>query len=163
MNICKKYKGLILTDYTDGEIDIETRKIIDGHLLVCHSCRQFKEDVCEKVIKVFNKAGREKVPESLWPSIKEKMAQKRFAEVDGILGFLKRLFGPLSPLPRFVPAMAVIVVLIFASAMTFRFYLAENLNRTQQAEYIVSSLNGINSLPDENGVNFETKIEEYFL
>jgi hypothetical protein len=163
MNICKRYRGLILTDYVDGEIDAETRKIIDEHLLFCRSCRQFKDDVSEKVITVFNKVGHEKVPESIWPSIKEKILQKRFAEEEGIAGFLKRVFGPLSPFPRLAPAMLAIAVLILVSAVTFRFYLAQNLNRTEQAEYIVSYLSGTSSIPDKNGVDFETELEEYFL
>ena len=117
MNICKRYKELLLTDYIDGEIDTEIRKDIDNHLIICSSCRQFKEDVVEKAINVFNEVSREKVPEGLWSSIKEKMTQKRFREAEEMPSFLQRALGSLSPLPitRLVPVMATIAVLIFVS------------------------------------------------
>lgn len=164
MGNCRKFRGLLLADYADAELDSRTLKELQEHLAACDSCREFSQKVKNDLINPLRQAPQEPVPDSLWASIKEKIA----AEEEALeRGNLKELFAGLKSYlfsPRLVPVIASFIAAIFIASMALHSYQIKQSREIEQGEYLLNVFElSVPSADAQNGSGIESLIEDYFL
>lgn len=114
---CRKIQKLILSDYTDGELNSDSQKQVQDHLSGCAKCGQFQQDLQSTIIDPLRKAELLQPPESVWQTIKstiedrETQTAKPLAE--SIDRFRERLRVLLIPRkPAFAVAVVTILILV---------------------------------------------------
>ena len=134
---CQKARGLILTDYMDGELSDERSREIEGHLSACAACRKFEAAVRAKTAAPFTLIKKEEPPPYIWEGIRERVSSGNKAAAGIVSDTVESMRWALSPLlkiPRpivaFAAAAMVIVGLLavirpFAQSYALDEYLSE--------------------------------------
>ena len=113
---CKKIRELLLTDYLDKEADITLKYQVQKHLENCRVCRRFEEKA-RLAIAPFKSAPPSELPESVWYSIKGKIAQSHMPR-ESVFDFLReKLKIFYAPKPAFALASAMLIILAMATAV----------------------------------------------
>ena len=111
---CKKMKGLIFTDYIDGNLKGRALEETELHIRSCSSCHALAEDLRAQR-KLFRAVGQEAVPSVVWHKICAEIsaapAGSHFAE-----DLLERLQYRLSHLKPAIVMAGAAVLLLFALA-----------------------------------------------
>jgi len=165
---CKRFQKMIITDYLDGEINAERKKLVEEHLTRCSHCREFKEAVTKSVIEPFRKAEKVKPSDSIWHRIKERIEGEIERSLTprpaaDLIENLKRIFYV--PRPVFVVA-TVMVVVLFLGIFTKLYTSKQEITRLQseeQVEYIAYLFTENGDMSNGEDVGYGTAIEEYFL
>jgi predicted anti-sigma-YlaC factor YlaD len=165
---CERIQELILTDYLDGEMDEEQKKVIVHHVANCVDCQNFMMAAKKTVNEPFSNVEIINPDEFLWYKIKgmiEAEKQKQNKLTIGLFALMRKRGRIL--IPAVVMAVVVIVV-IWTDIITFKqfsFHKTETTNLPREV-YVGSN----NYSEDESvehalmkNVNFQTAIEEYFL
>ncbi len=159
MKNCDYFKDLVLTDYTDGELDKKSVDALQDHLRSCSDCRAFLNEL-ENNMAVLHRASNQPVPEELWGAIRQKIEEEtpRTSPVSDFIEGLQRWFA----YPRLVPVFASLVLMFLAGSVTFKTIQLRQAQDKEQGEYLVSLLGPTTSSSQgENG--FGTPMEHYFL
>lgn len=156
---CQKIKELILTDFSDGQLNEKLQKQVAEHLDSCKACREFALAVKKTAIEPLKKAGKISAPDYLWYRIKDKIiAEEKKPASAGLLDNLRAIFHPKPAL-----VLATVAVVIIIAAILFKFSLngnKVNIYLNEQIEFV--------SYLGENGngssqIDLGTSIEELLL
>jgi len=161
MSFCKKFRGLILTDYIDAELDSQMKERIEEHLNECAGCRSFVEEVKSKLVLPLKELKPVSVPETLWPAIKERMRKEGYAEnrIESLVARLKSYFS----LPRLSPALVGFILLILISSLVFYNQQMKLAKEKERTDYLSSLLGTTDAFLGTATNGFGTLIEEFFL
>jgi predicted anti-sigma-YlaC factor YlaD len=113
---CERIQDLILSDYTDGQLDEINRRRITEHIRNCDACRAFEQVVREKAVQPLRSAPMAEPPAYLWEGVKRKIAaEARPVEIlAGAAAALRRGLETLLSIPKPAIAFAVVTMLIIA-------------------------------------------------
>jgi len=117
MKKCDHFKDLILTDYMDGELDKNSAKNVESHLLECSDCRAFLKEVKSNAALPFQQTLHQPVPAELWGAIRQRIEDRNQA-VNPLADFIEKLKG-LIVIPRLVPVFASLILMFLAGSVTF--------------------------------------------
>lgn len=161
MSTCEEFRDLVLTDYIDGELDEKTKGRLEGHLRACAHCREFADEAKARLVVPFVRAPRAAVPEDLWRSIEQNIANE-IEEARPVINWAGRL-AQLFTLPRLVP-----VILSFILFISAWFWVLHNRQATQVASNDLGEsgayvLDSVGQLAETDNNNLGTSIEQYFL
>lgn len=153
---CKKFQDIMITDYLDGEIDAEKKKLVEEHLAVCSHCREYKAAVTKSTVEPFRKAETINPSDSVWRRIKEKIEEDRPS-------LAPRVFY----IPRPVFSLAVVIALALFLGILAKFYINKQeiakVQSERQVDYFSYLFRGNGYISSREGVGYGTAIEEYFL
>ena len=161
MEKCDHFKGLILADYIDGELDKNSAESLESHLLDCSECRAFFKEVKNNAALPFQQARHLPVPAGLWDAIKQRIEHEN-QEANPLADFIDRLKG-LIVFPRMIPVFASLILMFLAGSVTLNTIHIQQVREKDQGEYLVSLLSptGLSAASDNS--NLGTPIEHYFL
>ena len=160
METCKEFQDWILTDHIDGELGAAEQERLEVHLRDCPECREFAEEVRRTSVAPLRGAVREKAPESIWLSLREKLEPQGVAEdpLANCWDFLKGLLT----FPRMAPVLAAIAMFVVVGSLVFHDLQTKGIQAREQSEYLASLLESPGmSVEKENGGG--TPLEEFFL
>jgi anti-sigma-K factor RskA len=160
---CERTQELILTDYLDGQLSIEHKKQIDGHLANCQACSAFVAAARQAVFEPFAAAERLKPSDSVWAGIEAAIEDEhRKADVWTDLWENLKSWGFV---PRPVMAAALVMVTVLAIGTLNQFRVRQEANAADASEYLdsLADVPGEISLNDDDGKGFGTAVEQYFL
>lgn len=155
---CKRAKGLVLSDYTDGVLRGHALEELESHLRSCPSCRGLAEGAASAG-ELLKSAARAGAPQVVWDRIRAEIsglsARKGLAET-----VLERLRYGLYHLRPAVVATATIIILLFVLA-TARLVSYINYSAALSAREDILNMASLN---DENGdYDIGTSAETFFL
>lgn len=163
---CQDIQDLILTDYSDGEMELEAKKQIDGHIAGCQACKEFLTVSRPMINQPFiNTTQTFEGQEKVWMKIKARIEQEKSAPAhqpvwERWMEEIKVMFAG----HRLGMALSVVMIAILTAAVYFR-----SLSPFQISRYSQEKIQLINDVADEisNGddeeTNYGTDIENYFL
>jgi anti-sigma factor RsiW len=114
---CKKIKELILTDYSDGEIDAGSREEIEAHLAACAACRQLAGALRKAAIEPFKKIEAVKPPDVVWYRIKEAIMSEKERQPAGFFERVRDLLQGAYYVPRPIYATAAVMCALLMAAV----------------------------------------------
>jgi hypothetical protein len=110
---CEKVKELLMTSYTDGELDEKSRKEVKAHLQKCAECRELEILINKEIVKPL-KASKVLEPSStVWESIEKAIS----GESEQVLetkteSFWEKIHGiVLKPVPAMLSSLSIISLL----------------------------------------------------
>ncbi len=159
--MCKEFRDVILTDYIDGELDKDVKVRLEAHLRVCAHCREFADEVKAQLVVPFKQTQRVSVPEDLWRSIEESIAQEN-EEMQPAANWIDRLVQSLT-LPRLVPVFLSLILFISAGLWILNSHQGSQVAGNDSGEYVADILDSVSELAEIDNDNFGTSIEQYFL
>lgn len=158
-----------MTDLADGELNAEKAKLVSGHLVECHACREFKYNFIKTAIEPFKTVRRETPAAYIWRNIRNRIEQKNILKPPIFPDILR---GWLS-FPRAALVTATVALLIFVSVLFISnqrtgtnapdkiHFSAENTAQTKE-DYFSYLYEGIDeSYENEKGLG--TAVEEFIL
>ena len=158
---CKRAKGLVLSDYTDGVLKGRALEELELHLRSCLPCHKLAEDAVSTG-ELLRRAAKTDAPQAVWERIRGEITRlsirKGFFET-----VLDRIRYGLYHLRPAVVATATIVILLFVLA-TAKFVSYMNYSATLSARdgmINMVSLNGEENIGE--GYDIGTSAEIYFL
>ena len=161
MDKCHDIRDLILTDYIDNQLEGAIKERLERHLRQCSACQAFAKEVKNDLVRPFEKASRQEVPEHLWSNIQEKILQQGHAQ-EGFLDRLREWVGAIT-LPRLIPAVCSFAMLVFVGSMVFFHQQTTQARDQEQVLYLASVLNSAGTMGHTGSKDFGTPIETYFL
>ncbi|HTY45940.1 MAG TPA: zf-HC2 domain-containing protein [Patescibacteria group bacterium] len=161
---CAHIKELILTGYTDGQIDARLQEQVRAHLAACVACRQLADAVRKTAVEPFKKAERIGPPDAVWQRIKQALILEEERRPAGVLERLRDFLQGAYSLPRPVYATAAAMLVLLAAAAFAR--LPAQQQRTVN-RYLQEEVEFITDLKVEPRTaaydSLSTKIEKSFL
>jgi len=155
---CEKIRGILLTDYLDGQLSAGIKKKVEAHLSRCGECREFLDSVRKTSVIPFKQVEEINPPEFVWQRIRADINKNRSdlpQKVPVFPGFLKRLFA----LPKPVYVLVSLIILTFVFFVKEKRDTASWQIQYQYLEYYASlTENGMEDTDQDR-----TLIEEYFL
>ena len=165
---CKSIQELILTDYLDDELDIQQKKVIDGHLASCVHCQEFLAVAKETSVDPLSQSQKISLSEEkIWQNIKQQIDVNPSPKEESVLSNIFSRITDLLVLPQPILVTTGFVVLILTMMLSFEFMKKSELakkiameKRQELVAYIFSEFS-VNKSDDDAG--YGTAIEEYFL
>lgn len=161
---CDKVQELLLTDYPDGEITVDTREHVERHLAVCARCREFERVARQTAFEPFKDAEGIPPPESLWYRIKDTIAEERDKQSSAnVFTRLKRSFSIKRPV--FVLSTAMLILIIAASVTTLLMSHRQSNPQDVVNDYLEEQIQYLAYFDEENGgtnMDYVVNIEDYF-
>jgi predicted anti-sigma-YlaC factor YlaD len=162
---CKKIQEFIITDYIDGQMGDKQKSLIDQHLVHCHACKGYLDSIKNEVVNPFVNAPKDVPDEFLWPRIKQTMEEQQHVGKSFIPDFWERLRSAVH-IPRPAFALATVATLIFVVGTTGQLMVNSQMMKIkgqEQVEYLSSLIDEPVEIAANNGNDFGTPIEKYFL
>ncbi len=161
---CKKIKELILTNYSDGEIDAGSRKEVETHLAACTACRQLADALRKTAIEPFKKVEAAKPPDVVWYRIKEAIISGQQRQPAGLFERVRDLLQGAYHVPRPIYATAAVAFVLLMVAVFARLPVQQqkvvNKYLQEEMEFIVN----LKAEPKAAAYDsLATKIEKSFL
>ena len=165
---CNKTQKLLLTNYSDSEIDERLLKKVENHLLSCNRCKQFLQTLQERAIEPFRNNQEVHVPEEIWQRIKNTIKTIEKEQTGKLLHhLLNRIRFPFRvSRPVFAGIMSALVIIMSVIIIRVSINKKDSINIYLQAQldflfYLVSD-------DDTDGFGIDdpdlgTKIEKYFM
>ena len=157
---CKRAKGLILSDYTDGVLRGHALEELESHMRACSSCRRLAEGLTSAG-ELLRSAARADAPQAVWNRIRAEISRlsvkRGFAET-----VLERLRYGLYHLRPAVVATAAIIMLIFVLA-TARLVSYMNYSAALSAREDIMNMVSLNNESGSGEYDIGTSAEVYFL
>ncbi len=114
---CEKIRGLLTSDYIDGELDEGARADVVRHLETCTRCRQLEEAVRRAAVEPFTHAQLDSAPASVWNQVALAIDRER----EGIVpAAIRRGWERLSIIRRAAYGAASLAALILLAAILIR-------------------------------------------
>lgn len=138
---CKKARELFLTDFTDMQLKITTRKRLQEHLDNCPGCRVFYGSFRNKAVEPFKKTERMAPPDYIWERIKEEIQTEEKTHRESVLDYLKSVLKPVFNIPKSVfatMAAAVFAIAVTTTAASFNARIQLNSYLEEQNEFLDS-------------------------
>jgi len=162
---CKKIQDLIAAGYLDGELDLQTKSAIDTHVSSCKQCRLFHEAAVRLTVEPFKRVTPVKPPEEIWAGIENALSKKkeRISIFNAFKNNLQAFFY--IPKPAYIFATVMVIMLcvgIFTKTHLDRQELYQ-AHLDAENEAFARLFNGNADQDTNNGVNFDTIIERYFM
>jgi anti-sigma factor RsiW len=148
---CKKVRRLLLTDYSDGQLEPDKASLVRDHLFKCKGCFEFQREIESAVLEPFKREEKSGLSEyELWHLLQERFESKP--------KFFQELAFRFSPALRAAFKAAPLLVIIF---VLWGLYLKpvlrlENIDLRYFAQEFYSD-----SALYQSG--YGTIVEEYFL
>lgn len=163
MDACKRYRGLIVTDYLDGELAGKRKDEVESHMRSCAGCRELYRQMKDGLEPIFGQAKGRPVPDHIWPQLKKKIQDRttRFPRVT-FKDIMERYLAPLR-IPVLVPAAATAIMVFAIGALIIFNFQMRQTRETEQAEYLEYILGPVNGVTGTETNSLGTSIEEYFL
>lgn len=157
---CKKIRGLILTDYADGNLRAEAMQEVESHIASCADCREIAGKIA-LAGKVFKAAGREEPPPGIWHKIKAGITagRDRPSLADRVLDVMQYSFLRLRP----AVVIATAAVLIFFVLITARLMPGKGTIPPVADQDDILTLSVAEDGWNGDEYNLGTQVEEYFL
>lgn len=159
MDKCNEFQDLILTDYSDGQMNAALKEKVDAHLLQCASCQSFALEVKNTLIVPFEQAPAQAVPDTVWQGIRERIQEQPVYQesfVDRLRAWLNTI-----TLPKLVPALCSMVMVVFVGSM---FFFNQQTKQAQDQEQVLYLAAVLTTTGDTGtGSDIGTPIETYFL
>lgn len=134
---CKEVQDLILTDYIDGELDMEAFREVNRHIETCKACRVMTEAVIQTVVTPFKDLERVTPPEPVWHHIKDEISRDHRK---GLFRYVSEKLSPIFLLQRpifAVPAIAIaLVVIVFITMSPDNHHGVVNHYLNEQIEFL---------------------------
>ena len=161
---CKKIKDLLITDYTDGELNEALEKEVREHLKTCTRCSRFAEDLRQISITQFKKAAGIKAPESIWYAIKRTLEQEQpKGSLTRVTDSLQALFLARRPALTAATVIAVILIAVVLTRMPFNRQTAVNEYLDEQVTFMSYLAGDKVNHYDMDDMDLGTAIEKYLL
>ncbi len=141
---CSKIRELVLTDYTDGELNERTRVEVEAHMRTCENCRRFEARLKSRVSDPLRKAQRLEPPEYLWSRIKGAIEER--AKENPLTALKERLESVLV-VRRPALALASLAVILIAAV----FFTGTFIERSRLNSYIEEQVDFLETLNNGNG------------
>ena len=161
MSACKEFRDIILTDYLDGELDKDVQIRLAAHLDVCVQCREFVKEARAQLVVPFAKAPRAGVPEDLWRSIEQNIAEES-EEARPAVNWIDRLAQSFA-LPRLAPVILSFILFIAAGVWLLSGRQDTQIAGNDPGEYVAYVVDSVDELAQTDTNGFGTSIEQYFL
>ena len=163
---CERIKGLIMTDYIDGEMNAKLRRKVVAHIIACGQCKQFERILRQTAREPFEQFKPLKPPESVWEGVKAAVSSP-----DVNAGsFYQNLWNGLCavfvfPKARFAAVTFALVVFVGAIFMRMSIVNKSAINRHIGEQIIFLSYLDEDTVDnfEVSASDFETSIEGYFL
>ncbi len=155
---CDKIQQLILTDYTDGELNEIDSAFVDKHLETCRECRALAEKT--NALSLSN-ALVEKPSDQLWQNIKNGIQDDEVREP--LWEKLREALRYAPPLRSPVFALATVAMLMIASGFLLRSYF---FSPNEVSVYVEEQFDYLDTLNNGNGNGFDDigiPMEDFFL
>ena len=163
---CYEIQDLILTDYLDGEMASEKKKMIDGHLTQCQSCREFLLTARQTVDRPFFEVQKEfEGQQKIWQKIKSQIEEeKTSATEDSVSKSWVEGFQHIFVIPRVGILFSVMAVAFLTTAVYFRTFSQQKMiaQRNEKIQLISDVANELSNAADDDK-SYGTEIENYFL
>ena len=164
---CKQIRELLLTDYSDGELEVRLKNKVEQHLGECPECKQFEHRLIKTVIEPFKNVIKTEPRDSVWNRISEAMVFEQREKPDGFLDKIQALLLPLSAVPRTAYILATVITVIFMLTIT-KIKFQSNTQRVavhlqEEIEYLDYLMGDAEYYATEENGGYSTIIEEYFL
>jgi anti-sigma factor RsiW len=141
---CSKIRELLLTGYTDGELDERTRVQVEAHLRTCEECRRIEETLKNRISGPLRGAERLEPPEYLWSRIKGAIEEDK---KENIFGALKERLEGVFIIRRPALALAAISVIVLVTA----FFTATTIERSRLNAYLDEQVDFLDWLDNGDG------------
>ncbi len=161
MKKCDHFKGLILTDYIDGELDKNSLEIVESHLLGCSDCRAYLKEVKNNTAFLYQQALHQQVPAGLWDAVREHIEEENHL-TNPLEDFIDKLKG-LMVFPRMVPIFASLLLMLLVGSVTLNSIQSQRAQAKDQGEYLVALLSSTGTGSPSDNNEWGTPIEHYFL
>lgn len=136
---CEKMQELLITDYTDGELDFDARLAVDRHLGSCAACREFASAVRVNAREPIAAALKITPPAYILERVKAEIStgkEERFGFSAHAGAIAQWVTTAIANIPRPVVAFAATAIVIIAivisrpmdSSRVLNEYLGEQIN-----------------------------------
>jgi hypothetical protein len=161
MKTCLSFRSMLLTDYIDGELDRDAKRIIEEHLTVCPECKRLVAMVKEDISIISDEGMRKRVPAYVWQSIVKEMGGEE-RKTNPVINFISSFTERLIP-PRLTPALVGMILLVLSvSSFLYTQYIKQEYENTH-FEYVAELFTNASSSVISEHEGLGTLIEEYFL
>ena len=154
---CEEIQEILLTDYQDGELSQERKKMVEHHLISCAPCRTLAEAVRKISIEPFSKAQTSNFSqEDIWEKLKERIEGEQTPVLE------KHFFNPR---PVFGLVSFVILIMIIARLDVFpsKTQMVEGVSHEEKIESLGYLMEEVTVESDETDSGYGTAIEEFLL
>lgn len=120
----------LISEWLDGQLSANEAQIVQAHLATCGSCQSVKEELAA-VTQIFQQTESQAPPPYLWTRIAAQLeSHEHEAAVQPPATFWRSIFarhGSLSfPKRVFVPAAALLILLIIGGSVSLQIYRGHN-------------------------------------
>jgi hypothetical protein len=164
---CEHVKELILTDYSDGQLEKAQKTQLEEHLTVCRDCREYELLTRTATVEPFDNLERHSPPEAAWTRIREQIEEEQLQENGNPFHDLIRRIKALLYIPKPVFAVTAATVLLLVVITVLKFPSEDRNFIKGNSDSQVECINYLMSVFDQETMNgnddFGTSIEELFL
>lgn len=157
---CKKVQKLILTGFTDNELDEALKEKVRDHIGKCPACQELGESLEKDVIVPLRQDERLMPREEVWESIKESIGEPiPLRSSFSIQEALDKLFAVRKPA---LAVISLLIILLAGGIFTTSYFIergAMNVYMEDQLDFLESLTNGNGSSGEDNGM----WTEDFFL
>ena len=114
---CEKIQELILTDYADGELWVESQIEIADHIRACAACRELDAAIRQKIRPHLKGLIKEEPPAYILERVKQAITSGPIKHIDifaDIRKMIAHIFVRITNIPRPVVAFAATAMIIVA-------------------------------------------------
>jgi anti-sigma factor RsiW len=161
---CEEIKKLILTDYSDSQLEQTLLREIKEHLDACNKCKEFAQSVRHSVIEPFRNIERFSPPEYVWHRIKSKIERQPKSVFVGFFENLRLSFQMPRPALAMVTITIVIIIVLVITKLPISTQDVVNIYLEEQVDFISElAENGEDFYFVTEDINLGTNIEKYLL
>lgn len=116
---CARIQELILSDYSDGQLDEGNRRLVGEHIAKCDTCKVFAREVRSKVIEPLRRVQPVEPPVYLWEGVRRRIASQEREGVlirvaEGLRTGLETILRIPKPAIAFAAVAALIIAIVIA-------------------------------------------------
>ncbi len=159
---CKKIRGLLLTDYLDGQMSQVRKADMEKHMAGCPACKKFSLDAEKIASGLFTNVEKSFPEDFIWHRIKEDIIRQGEKKPSFTDALVERLRGF-----RFIPkpalAFATALILLILSGVATKLIVTSQAPMGKYAEAFDYVTGTRGDVFGDNETGLGTSIEEYFL
>ncbi len=158
---CKEIRGLVLTDYIDGELAAKDKEEVDRHLAECGNCREFYAYVQASVSQPFLNTDLIFSSDLIWERVKEQIEHERQRKTLGLVDRWEDLKARFF-IPKPALGIATLLLLFLVAGAGIGIHAGKE-NRQQRIDYLASLTVPMGDAAAATNPDLGTAIEKYFL
>jgi len=149
---CDKIRNIIKTDYIDNELDDLSKAEIERHIDSCNECRRFLQELKNTSINPLRNLQPSEKPDYIWNLVRDRVERREAPRISLLI------------FPRLAYAVAIIFLFFTMGLFYHRFYKPDMTYESaggyiEEHARLLADLSG----SDSDSVNFDTRIERFFL